>query len=54
MDERVTPTILGVRETPPTFDVPKGACDCHVHVFGPPDRFPMAADRRYTPGGNER
>lgn len=23
--------------------------DCHVHVFGPPERFPLAAARRYTP-----
>jgi predicted TIM-barrel fold metal-dependent hydrolase len=43
-------TVLGVRETPPTFDVPKGACDCHVHVFGPPERFPWAPERTYTPG----
>jgi predicted TIM-barrel fold metal-dependent hydrolase len=27
----------------------KGACDCHVHVFGPPERFPFSADRKYTP-----
>ncbi|MGE7471007.1 amidohydrolase family protein [Bosea sp. NPDC003192] len=30
--------------------VPPGACDCHVHLFGPPERFPFAADRIYTPG----
>lgn len=28
---------------------PAGTCDTHVHVFDP-DRFPYAADRRYTPG----
>jgi predicted TIM-barrel fold metal-dependent hydrolase len=28
---------------------PPGACDCHVHVIGPKARFPLAADRRYTP-----
>ena len=27
----------------------KGACDCHVHVFGPPERFPFSSDRKYTP-----
>jgi predicted TIM-barrel fold metal-dependent hydrolase len=36
--------------TAPAFEVPAGACDCHVHVFGPADRFAFAPDRRYTPG----
>jgi len=31
------------------FRVPTGACDCHVHVFGDTRRFPLAADRPYTP-----
>ena len=29
--------------------VPPGACDCHVHVFGPAARFPFAPERTYTP-----
>jgi predicted TIM-barrel fold metal-dependent hydrolase len=33
----------------PSFAVLKGACDCHVHVFGPFDRFPLSASRSYTP-----
>src|SRR4051812_12914724 len=29
--------------------VPGGATDCHVHVFGPYERFPLAPERPYTP-----
>ena len=25
----------------PRFTLPQGACDCHVHVYGPADRFPF-------------
>lgn len=28
---------------------PPGACDCHVHVFGPAARYPYAPERAYTP-----
>ena len=28
---------------------PPGACDCHIHIFGPRERFPLAADLAYTP-----
>ncbi|HEX5317655.1 MAG TPA: ROK family protein [Stellaceae bacterium] len=31
------------------FAVPRGACDCHVHVFGEAAEFPFAAARGYTP-----
>jgi predicted TIM-barrel fold metal-dependent hydrolase len=31
------------------FDVPAGACDCHVHIFGDPQRYPFFAGRVYTP-----
>ncbi len=42
-------SILGVKQTPVSFDVPKGACDSHVHIFGPDDTYPFAPDRKYTP-----
>ena len=35
--------------TPPDFKVPKNACDCHVHCIGPRAKFPLAAERVYTP-----
>ena len=30
-------------------DLPPGACDCHLHVFGPLARYPYASDRAYSP-----
>jgi D-galactarolactone isomerase len=33
----------------PLLAAPRGACDCHIHVFGPRERFPLAADLAYTP-----
>ncbi|MDQ7957500.1 MAG: amidohydrolase family protein [Pseudomonadota bacterium] len=30
--------------------LPAGACDCHVHVIGPQERYPMVDGRHYTPG----
>lgn len=29
--------------------VPPGSCDCHVHVVGSLERYPMAPERGYTP-----
>jgi len=34
----------------PARPLPPGACDAHVHVFGPAARFPFAPERAYTPG----
>ncbi len=33
----------------PKLKLPAGACDAHVHVFGPRARFPFADGRNYTP-----
>jgi predicted TIM-barrel fold metal-dependent hydrolase len=33
----------------PRVPVPPGSWDSHFHIFGPPDRFPYADSRRYTP-----
>ncbi|MEX2643170.1 MAG: amidohydrolase family protein [Acetobacterales bacterium] len=33
----------------PRFAVPPGACDTHMHVFGPPEKFPYSPKRTYTP-----
>ncbi len=34
---------------PANFDPPAGGCDCHTHVFGPFERYPLARERSYTP-----
>ena len=33
----------------PTLGLPEHACDAHVHVFGPGERFPFSPSRNYTP-----
>jgi predicted TIM-barrel fold metal-dependent hydrolase len=33
----------------PSFAVPGGACDCHTHIFGPAEQYPLRQDRVYTP-----
>ena len=30
--------------TPVNFDVPPGACDCHTHIHGDPEKFPFLRD----------
>lgn len=34
--------------TAPAFEMPRGGCDCHVHVLGPYAAYPLAEDRAYT------
>ena len=31
------------------FEMPRGACDCHTHIFGPEKQFPYWSERAYTP-----
>jgi predicted TIM-barrel fold metal-dependent hydrolase len=31
------------------FEVPAGACDCHTHIHGDPEKFPYFPGRVYTP-----
>lgn len=33
----------------PRFTPPPNSCDTHFHVWGPPNLFPYAESRRYTP-----
>jgi 2-pyrone-4,6-dicarboxylate lactonase len=33
----------------PAFKMPPGACDAHVHIFGPANRFPYVTESRYSP-----
>ena len=35
--------------TPVSFEVPRGACDCHTHIHGDPEKFPFFPGRVYTP-----
>src|SRR3954470_307624 len=47
-----TTTLFAKSAQPATkvnFVVPAGACDCHVHVFGDPQRYPFFEGRGYTP-----
>lgn len=33
----------------PSLALPAGACDCHVHVVGDAQQYPMVNERHYTP-----
>jgi predicted TIM-barrel fold metal-dependent hydrolase len=48
MTERSSPTPRAAHRTP-RHALPPGATDCHMHVFGPADRYPWAERRAYTP-----
>jgi len=48
-DTPADPPYWMVTPSKPKLRMPAGACDAHVHVFGPRARFPFAERRRYTP-----
>jgi 2-pyrone-4,6-dicarboxylate lactonase len=31
------------------YQFPDGSCDCHVHIYGPYDRFPVQSEGRFSP-----
>jgi predicted TIM-barrel fold metal-dependent hydrolase len=33
----------------PRYPLPPGACDCHLHIYGPFERYPLVAERGYDP-----
>ena len=33
----------------PKLKAPPGACDTHLHIYGPFDRYPLSPGRHYTP-----
>jgi predicted TIM-barrel fold metal-dependent hydrolase len=33
----------------PKTPVPESACDCHAHLYGSPDEYPLAPDRSFDP-----
>ena len=37
------------RPRKPKFSIPAGATDCHCHLFEEPGKYPLAANRSYTP-----
>ena len=49
--ERAFPPAAGPAPSPrrPRLTVPAGACDCHMHVYGPAARFPYAPSTKTLP-----
>jgi predicted TIM-barrel fold metal-dependent hydrolase len=44
---QVKPPIAETRR--PRFKLPPGACDTHLHIYGPFDQYPLAPARHYDP-----
>jgi len=48
-DTPAAPPFWMAKPSKPKLKLPPGACDAHVHIFGPRKRFPFADGRTYTP-----
>lgn len=48
-DQNASAPIHGVRHSAPEPGLPANSCDCHVHVYGDQTRYPLIAERRFTP-----
>src|SRR6266699_2617715 len=49
MNNRTASAKAAQPSTPVNVEVPAGACDCHTHIHGNPEKFPFFAGRVYTP-----
>jgi 2-pyrone-4,6-dicarboxylate lactonase len=51
MPKSMSPPVLTFNPNPsqPRLALPAGACDTHVHIFGPHAQFPFADARNFTP-----
>jgi D-galactarolactone isomerase len=38
-----------MNESRPRVHAPAGACDCHIHFYGPEDRYPLAPTATFKP-----
>lgn len=47
MPERCQPARTTIQA--PKKKAPPGACDCHIHIVGPVEHYPLSEQRAYTP-----